>query len=78
MPLLLNMVQLFVGQCGIHHNGVYRVQLFQTKPSAINPQIDPEMDAIVSKAVAYDPENRYASCREFMKSLKDYQERLGE
>lgn len=53
-------------------------QLFQKKPSAINPQLSPEMDAIISRAVAYDPENRYASCREFMKSLKDYQERLGE
>ena len=57
---------------------VLKDQLFQKKPSAMNPQIDPEMDAIVSRAVAYDPENRYASCREFMKSLKGYQERFGE
>jgi eukaryotic-like serine/threonine-protein kinase len=57
---------------------VLKDQLFQNKPSVMNPQIDPEMDAIISKAVAYDPENRYASCREFMKSLKRYQERLGE
>jgi serine/threonine-protein kinase len=57
---------------------VLKDQLFQNKPSEMNPQIDPEMDAIISKAVAYDPENRYASCREFMKSLKSYQERLGE
>ncbi len=53
-------------------------RLFQTKPSAINPLIDPEMDAIISRAVAYDPENRYASCREFMRSLESYQERFGE
>ncbi len=57
---------------------VLKDQLFQTKPSAINPQIEQEMDPIVSKAVAYDLENRYASCREFMKSLKSYQERFGE
>jgi serine/threonine-protein kinase len=57
---------------------VLKDKLFQKKPSAMNPQIDPEMDEIISRAVAYDPENRYASCREFMKSLKDYQERLGE
>ncbi|MGA2223008.1 MAG: hypothetical protein ABSH41_01025, partial [Syntrophobacteraceae bacterium] len=53
-------------------------RLFQNKPSAMNPHIAPEMDAIVSRAVAYDPENRYASCREFMNSLKGYQERFGE
>ncbi len=57
---------------------VLKDQLFQTKPSAMNSQIDPEMDAIVSRAVAYDPENRYASCREFMKSLECYQERFRE
>jgi serine/threonine-protein kinase len=57
---------------------VLKDHLFQNKPSAMNPQIDPEMDAIVSRAVAYDPENRYASCREFMKSLKSYQERFVE
>jgi len=57
---------------------VLKDQLFQKKPSAMNPQIDPDMDAIISRAVDFDPENRYASCREFMKSLKDYQERFGE
>ena len=53
-------------------------RLFQKKPSALNPQIDPEMDAIVARALAHDPENRYASCRQFMESLISYQERLGE
>jgi serine/threonine-protein kinase len=57
---------------------VLKDRMFQKKPSAMNPQIGPEMDAIVSRAVAYDPEKRYASCREFIKSLISYQERFAE
>ncbi len=57
---------------------VLKDRLFQKKPSAMNPQIDPKMDAIVLKAVAYEPENRYGSCREFIADLKSYHERHGE
>jgi serine/threonine-protein kinase len=57
---------------------VLKDQLFQNKPSAMNPRIAPEMDAIVSRAVAYDPENRYESCREFINSLNSYQEHFVE
>jgi serine/threonine-protein kinase len=50
-------------------------RLFQEKPSAMNPTIDSEMDAITFKATAYDPEKRYASCREFNADLESYLER---
>jgi eukaryotic-like serine/threonine-protein kinase len=56
---------------------VLKDQLFQKKPSEMNPQIDAEMDEIVSKALSHDPENRYSSCREFIEALKNYQERHG-
>lgn len=50
-------------------------QLFQEKPSQVNPQVRKEMDAIISRAVAFDPEKRYASCGEFKKVLETYVKR---
>ncbi len=47
-------------------------QLFQKKPSDVNPSIHPDMDKIVFKALAYAPDNRYASCRDFIHDLKSY------
>ena len=38
----------------------------------MNPMVDEEMDEIVRKAISYDPENRYATCREFLESLEAY------
>ena len=48
-------------------------QLFQGKPSEINKTIRPEMDGIVSKAISFDPEMRFATCREFLDRLEKYQ-----
>jgi serine/threonine protein kinase len=53
---------------------VLKDQLFQKKPSELNPLIGEEMDGIVLKAMAYDPDMRYGSCREFMESLNDYRD----
>lgn len=47
-------------------------RLFIRRPSEINPAIDEEMDGIVSKATAFDPENRYAACRQFADALEAY------
>jgi eukaryotic-like serine/threonine-protein kinase len=49
--------------------------LFQRKPSEINPMVHPELEKIVLKASSFDPERRYATCQEFLKSLETYRER---
>jgi len=50
-------------------------QMFQKRPSELNPSLNPEMDRIVSKALAYEKEQRYASCREFIDDLDRYRDR---
>jgi hypothetical protein len=37
----------------------------------MNKLVHPDMDKIVSKAISFDPENRFADCREFLKHLKE-------
>jgi hypothetical protein len=32
------------------------------------------MDEVVSRAISYDPDDRYPTCRDFLKSLERYQE----
>jgi serine/threonine-protein kinase len=49
-------------------------RLFQKKPSEMNPILTREMDDIVFKATAHDPENRYATCREFLEAIKVYRD----
>lgn len=48
-------------------------QIFQKKPSEMNKMINGEMDRIVVKATSFDPENRYATCKEFKERLQEYQ-----
>jgi serine/threonine protein kinase len=50
-------------------------RLFQQRASEINPMVDEEMDEILCKATSYDPEQRYATCREFLESLDAYSNR---
>jgi serine/threonine protein kinase len=50
-------------------------RLFQEKPSQMNPQVRRAMDEIVMKAVAFEPETRYASCGEFKDRLEAYMRR---
>ncbi len=49
-------------------------RLFQKKASEINGMIHPEMDKILFKAISFDPENRYSTCREFKERLEGYKE----
>ena len=39
------------------------------KPSELNPEVSPALDAVVLKALAKDPANRYQSADEFLKAL---------
>ena len=45
-------------------------RLFLKKPSEINAMLPRELDDIISKAVAYDKNNRYATCREFAQDIE--------
>ncbi|HEX9050237.1 MAG TPA: serine/threonine-protein kinase [Anaeromyxobacter sp.] len=40
-------------------------------PTAIDPRLPKDVDAIIAKALAYDPEKRYASARSFADALVD-------
>jgi serine/threonine-protein kinase len=47
-------------------------RLFQKQPSEINPILHPDMDNIIQKALSYDPDRRYPTCKEFLEDLKGY------
>ena len=47
-------------------------RLFAKKPSELNPRLNPAMDDILLKAVEYDPDKRFNTCKEFQSQLKDY------
>jgi serine/threonine-protein kinase len=49
-------------------------RLFQKKPSEMNPMLTREMDDIVFRAIAHDPENRYATCQEFVEAIEGYRD----
>jgi serine/threonine-protein kinase len=51
-----------------------REQIFQKKPSEMNLQLHPEIDLVVEKAVAPDPDKRYANCQEFINDLIIYRD----
>jgi serine/threonine-protein kinase len=50
-------------------------RLFQKMPSEMNPRLNPEIDKIVFKALSYDPERRYPTCKEFLDALVAYRNR---
>ena len=50
-------------------------RLFLKKPSQINPLVDDELDKIVLKAVTYNKDKRYATCREFAREVESYLDR---
>jgi serine/threonine protein kinase len=47
-------------------------RLFQKKPSEMNPAVNEAMDGIIAKAVAFNKNSRYASCREFAQDVESY------
>ena len=48
--------------------------LFVKMPSELNPKLNKEIDRILFKALASDPENRYRTCHEFREKLEQYSE----
>lgn len=47
-------------------------RLFQKKPSQINPAARGALDDIIAKAVSFNKNNRYPTCREFAKDIESY------
>ncbi len=43
-------------------------------PSEMNPAVNEEMDRIVLKAIARNPDDRYTTCRDFQQDLQKYAE----
>lgn len=46
--------------------------LFTQTPSQINPKVDPALEGIVLKAVAYPKKERFADCRQFAQAIDTY------
>jgi eukaryotic-like serine/threonine-protein kinase len=47
--------------------------IFTRTASQTNPRLDPEMDALIARATAQDPDARQSSCREFLAALSGYE-----
>jgi len=50
---------------------------FTTKPSEINPSMPSSLEAIIMKAIAANPENRFSECLEFKTALENYVRKSG-
>jgi serine/threonine-protein kinase len=46
--------------------------MFQKKPSELRADLNEDMDLIVQKALAKDPNQRYETCQDFIKDLEQY------
>jgi len=49
--------------------------IFLKKPTELNPQLNDEMDRIIAKATAYEPDDRYATSAAFRDALEWYHKR---
>ncbi|MFY9704826.1 MAG: serine/threonine-protein kinase [Desulfobacterales bacterium] len=57
----------------LKHKILSRGNFFLKKPSEANPAIDQEIDRIIGKATAFEPDQRYGSGRDFLGDLEQYQ-----
>jgi serine/threonine-protein kinase len=48
--------------------------LFFKKPSEMSTGLNKELDRILAKALSFDPDTRYHTCREFRKAVNQYSE----
>ena len=66
----INSIQDLLKKKMIPNNG-----LFAQKLSELNPNLNTEMDGILAKALSFDIEARYGTCREFREQLEWYAEK---
>jgi serine/threonine protein kinase len=59
----------------LKHKLLNKNGFFLKKPSELNPYLNQEMDRIVQKAMAYEPEKRFTNCKEFKSELEWYQQK---
>lgn len=48
-------------------------RIFQKRPSAVHPMASRSLDDVLFTALAFSPDQRYPSCREFSKELERFQ-----
>ena len=53
-------------------------RLFQKRPSEVHPVANRSLDEILFKALAFDREQRYPSCREFASELERFSNTVSE
>ena len=51
-------------------------RIFQKRPSEVHPVANRALDEIVFDALAFEPDERYPSCRDFAKQLEHYQKQM--
>ena len=47
-------------------------RIFQQRPSAVHPVANRQLDEILFKALAFEPDQRYPSCRDFARELERF------
>lgn len=61
----------------LKHKVLNKNGLFLKWPSEMNIGAPPELDAILQKALATDPQQRHADCHRFRESLEDFRRQQG-
>jgi serine/threonine protein kinase len=51
-------------------------RIFQQRPSQVHPVANRTLDEILFKALAFDRDQRYTSCRDFSSELETYLKKL--
>jgi eukaryotic-like serine/threonine-protein kinase len=51
-------------------------KIFRQRPSEVHPIANRALDEILFKALAFDPDQRYPSCREFAVQLEQFQKKM--
>jgi serine/threonine protein kinase len=51
-------------------------RIFRQRPSEVHPTANRALDEILFKALAFDPDQRHHSCREFAIQLEQYQKKM--
>jgi tetratricopeptide (TPR) repeat protein len=74
---MLTGVKLFKGDNDFNTLEKVREAKIEPPPTSLNRQVSPELDAIILKALAREPDNRYQSASEFQTALEDHMSKMG-